>query len=115
MEVFFHILKKSEEVQMNQVRRWIGFEEKMDVIRDEQPKIGVCVLDSGIASHPDFGQRIVLFQDFVDGRMSLYDDYGHGTHIAGISSGNGMRSKGKYRGIAAHTNLVVGKVLNMLF
>ena len=112
MEVFFHILKKSEEIQMNQVRRWIGFEERMDVIRDDQPKIGVCVLDSGIASHPDFGQRIVLFQDFVDGRMSLYDDYGHGTHIAGISSGNGMRSKGKYRGIAAHTNLVIGKVLN---
>lgn len=112
MEVFFHILKKSEEIQMNQVRRWIGFEERMDLIRDDQPKIGVCVLDSGIASHPDFGQRIVLFQDFVDGRMSLYDDYGHGTHIAGISSGNGMRSKGKYRGIAAHTNLVIGKVLN---
>lgn len=97
---------------MNQVRHWIGFEENMDRLGDRDQPVGVCILDSGVEAHPDFGKRIVLFRDFVEERQGLYDDYGHGTHIAGISSGSGLRSKGRYRGIAAHSNLIIGKVLN---
>ena len=95
---------------MNQVRHWIGFEENMDRLGDREQPVGVCILDSGVEAHPDFGKRIVLFRDFVEERQGLYDDYGHGTHIAGISSGSGLRSKGRYRGIAAHSNLIIGKV-----
>lgn len=84
----------------------------MDRLGDREQPVGVCILDSGVEAHPDFGKRIVLFRDFVEERQGLYDDYGHGTHIAGISSGSGLRSKGRYRGIAAHSNLIIGKVLN---
>jgi serine protease AprX len=38
------------------------------------------------------------------------DDYGHGTHIAGIIGGNGLLSWGKYIGIAPKVNLVSVKV-----
>lgn len=95
---------------MNRVREFIGFEEQQD--RPPKKAIGICILDSGIFPHMDFDTRIVDFCDFVGGKLSLYDDYGHGTHIAGISSGSGLRSQGRYRGIAAGTKLMIGKVLN---
>ena len=53
--------------------------------------IGIAVLDSGIYPHPDFNSpdnRIRVFRDFVNYRETPYDDNGHGTHIAGIISGN---------------------------
>lgn len=43
--------------------------------------ITVAVLDTGISRHPDFGSRILGFTDFVNGRVGLYDDDTHGTHV----------------------------------
>ena len=63
-------------------------------------EVGVAVLDTGIYPHPDFEHRIVCFRDYVRGRNSLYDDNGHGTHIAGIIGGDGGISNGKYMGLA---------------
>lgn len=77
--------------------------------------IGVAIIDTGICSHPDFtqgGNRIVCFKDFVHLRTRLYDDYGHGTHVAGIIGGNGFASGGRYRGIAPKCSLIVLKALN---
>ena len=45
--------------------------------------IGIAIIDSGIYNHPDLASRIVYRQSFVAG-LNL-DDYGHGTHVAGIS------------------------------
>ena len=74
--------------------------------------ITVAVLDTGISRHPDFGSRILGFTDFVNGRVGLYDDDTHGTHVTGILAGDGSLSGGKYRGLAPQCSLVIGKVLN---
>lgn len=74
--------------------------------------ITAAVLDTGISRHPDFGKRIVGFRDFVGGRVGIYDDDGHGTHVSGVLGGDGALSGGRYRGIAPQCSLVVGKVLN---
>lgn len=74
--------------------------------------IGIAVLDTGIYAHTDFGKRIRCFEDFVHGRHGLYDDCGHGTHIAGIAAGDGKASGGYYKGIAPEADIIVCKVLD---
>jgi serine protease AprX len=76
--------------------------------------VGVAIIDSGVTSwHDDLGSdRVVHFADFVDFQPSAYDDYGHGTHVAGIIAGSGYDSNGARRGIAPGANLVVLKVLD---
>jgi len=82
--------------------------------------VGVAVIDSGITSwHDDLTaagspttQRIARFVDFVNSRTSPYDDFGHGTHVAGIVGGNGYDSNGARSGIAPGVTLSVLKVLN---
>ncbi|KIR02033.1 Subtilisin-like serine protease [Lachnospiraceae bacterium TWA4] len=43
--------------------------------------IRVAILDTGIAAHPDFDNRIIVFEDFVNKKIYPYDDNGHGTHV----------------------------------
>lgn len=77
--------------------------------------IGVAIVDTGIMGHTDFvsnGNRIVAFKDVIHGRIDMYDDNGHGTHVAGIIGGNGTASEGKYMGIAPKCNLIGIKALN---
>ena len=74
--------------------------------------VTAAILDTGIAKHPDFSQRIVAFADFVNKRNGIYDDEGHGTHVAGILGGDGRLSNGRYQGIAPDCNLVIGKILD---
>ena len=74
--------------------------------------ITAAILDSGIYPHPDLKERIIDFRDFLNGQTGCYDDYGHGTHVAGILAGNGKLSRGRYRGIAPDCRLLPVKVLN---
>lgn len=76
--------------------------------------IGIAIIDSGVTTwHDDLGsERVVHFADFVGYQASPYDDYGHGTHVAGIIAGNGYDSDGARRGIAPGASLVVLKVLD---
>src|SRR4051794_22529422 len=76
--------------------------------------VGVAIIDSGVTSwHDDLGtDRVTHFADFVDYQRTAYDDYGHGTHVAGIIAGSGYDSNGARRGIAPGANLVVLKVLD---
>ncbi len=79
--------------------------------------IGIAVIDSGIAYHDDLAdasgpQRVDRFVDFVGGQSMPYDDYGHGTHVAGIIAGNGHDSDGKRTGIAPAARLIVLKALD---
>ena len=75
--------------------------------------VTVAVLDSGIAAHDDLpGTSVAAFRDFVNGRTTRYDDYGHGTHVAGIIAGKGKDSGGQMAGTAPGAKLVVLKVLD---
>src|SRR3989441_1078886 len=68
--------------------------------------IGVAVIDSGIASHPDLGNRIIASQDFNPNVTGTDDAYGHGTAVAGIIAGDGTASLGHYIGVAPQANLI---------
>ncbi len=77
--------------------------------------IGVAVIDTGITGHPDFiyrRNRIVAFKDIVNGKVGIYDDNGHGTHVCGCLGGDGWESSGHYSGIAPNCNIVAIKALN---
>ena len=81
--------------------------------------IAIAVLDSGIRNtHADFGNRIVASKNFTtEGSVTnVNDNYGHGTHVAGLIAGSGRKSVDKnynttFEGVAPEANLVVGKVL----
>ena len=83
--------------------------------------VGVAVIDSGITSwHNDLGasatsktgQRVAAFVDFVNNQSAKYDDWGHGTHVAGIIAGSGYESYGLRAGIAPQANIVALKALD---
>ena len=74
--------------------------------------VTVAILDTGIGYHPDLTGKVLEYRDFVDGKISAYDDNDHGTHVAGIVSGSGQASNGYYRGVAPGSKLVIGKILN---
>ena len=49
--------------------------------------IGVAIVDSGIAPHSALANKVVANVSFVTGDSSPDDDFGHGTHVAGIIAG----------------------------
>lgn len=105
--------KKEMEYVMDRVKENIHYWCEDIKARNVDGK-GVCtaILDTGLADHPDLRGRVLAFQDLVNGRTGMYDDSGHGTHVAGILAGDGRLSRGKYAGIAPGSELVVVKVLN---
>jgi serine protease AprX len=87
----------------------------------EQPlhasrRVSIAVVDSGVQPHADLpGSRIRKFVDFVNGRTKPYDDFGHGTHVAGIAAGSGLASsflEAPYVGAAPDVDIVALKVLD---
>jgi serine protease AprX len=89
--------------------RWVA-----DQLGLDGAGVGVATVDSGISAwHDDLAaDRIAQFVDFVNGQSTPYDDYGHGTHVAGIIAGSGRDSGGARRGIAPGAHLVVLKALD---
>ena len=89
--------------------RWVRQELKL-----EGRGVGIALIDSGVTpSHDDLDpERVVHFADFVNFRTNQYDDYGHGTHVAGIIAGNGRNSDGARLGVAPAANLIVLKALD---
>ncbi|MEV0455870.1 S8 family peptidase [Catellatospora methionotrophica] len=74
--------------------------------------VTVAVLDTGIdAAHPDLADAVVGAQDFTGSINGVKDLVGHGTHVAGIITGNGSAFNGKYVGVAPDAKLLNGKVL----
>lgn len=82
--------------------------------------IGVALIDSGVFDHSDLngskkGNKIIVYEEsFVGGDAK--DEYGHGTHVAGLLAGNGESSKGtsnthSFRGLAPDVQIVNLKAL----
>lgn len=69
--------------------------------------VTIAFLDTGICPIADFEDRIILFKDFINNSSKAYDDNGHGTHVAGISSSNG-----NYKGIAPKSDIIMLKTLD---
>ena len=76
--------------------------------------VGVAIIDSGIAPLDDFAGRITGFYDFTQGGIPVapFDDYGHGTHVAGLIGSSGKQSNYQYMGIAPNVRMVGLKVLD---
>src|SRR6185503_9735957 len=78
--------------------------------------VTVAVIDSGLEMSTEFTGRVKAFYDFTNGQTtatSAFDDYGHGTHVAGTIAGNGALSTNKaYHGLAPNVQLLVLKVLD---
>ncbi|RMZ60450.1 hypothetical protein D1632_04475 [Chryseobacterium nematophagum] len=75
--------------------------------------VDICVLDTGLEiSHPDFLSRDIEGKSFIDGEDWNRDPNGHGTHCAGVVSGNIRSDNGKRYGIAKDCNLKIAKVLS---
>jgi serine protease AprX len=85
--------------------------------------VGVAVIDTGIAGDiPDFqtpnwqGSRVIASAVTNPCATDANDEYGHGTHVAGLIAGNSLlyppdsRYWGRYMGVAPRANLVSVKV-----
>ena len=79
--------------------------------------VGIAIIDSGISPVGDFGSRITAFYDFtLNGTpqwvMRPYDNYGHGTFVAGLAAGSGANSHELYMGVAPKARLIGLRVLD---
>lgn len=78
--------------------------------------VTVAIIDSGVALGADFGTRLLAQYRFTNGapgaQVLPYDDYGHGTHVAGLIGSSGVSSNNKYAGVAPGVKLLSLKVLD---
>src|ERR1700751_766968 len=85
--------------------------------------IGIALIDSGVSGSADLNggflgmSRVVYSKSFVPGNTSPSDQFGAGTHIAGLIAGNGANFTGPsysrtFKGIAPKANLINLRVLD---
>ena len=72
--------------------------------------IGVAVIDSGVANVPELGGRVVASVDFTG--TNTRDEFGHGTHVAGIIAARGVNAQDDTRGVAPGAHIISLKVLD---
>lgn len=93
----------------------------------EGTDIGIAVLDSGVSQHPDLDSNILQYS-FVNGaypvptiagdQITAYNDgiredkFGHGTHVAGVLSGQGSQSGSQFKGSASGAKVLALQVLD---
>lgn len=92
----------------------IGANYSWEILNLTGRNINIAVIDSGIDyRHPDLGGcmgagcKVLDGYDFVNNDSDPLDDYGHGTHVAGIISANGT-----IRGVAPDSKLYALKSCN---
>nr|WP_308649343.1 S8 family peptidase [uncultured Agathobacter sp.] len=67
--------------------------------------VNIAILDTGVYGHELLNDKIVCFNDYVGGKTKIYDDNGHGTHVAGIICADRI-------GMAENARILVFKVLD---
>jgi hypothetical protein len=73
--------------------------------------IKVAILDTGIdTNHPELMNSYLGGYDFVNNDPYPEDDHGHGTHVAGIITSNGLDADSK--GVAPDVGIYMYKVCN---
>jgi subtilisin family serine protease len=94
---------------MDEIRRAV----LTDGISFDGSGVRIAVIDTGVdPEHPDLTHCVNLEQsESFCLTSSILDRNGHGTHIAGIISGSGEASDGRYKGIAPGAELIIFKVL----
>lgn len=71
----------------------------------------IVILDTGYNyNHPELSSSYLGGQDFVNNDSDPADDNGHGSHVAGIITADGIVSKA--RGVAPDVGIISGKVLD---
>lgn len=101
-----HLVKSVPHIRAGQVWSQLGTRGK---------GITVAVIDTGVDyTHPAFGgtfgpgSKVIGGWDFVNDDADPIDDYGHGTHVAGIIAADG----GGLVGVAPDASIVAYKVLD---
>jgi serine protease AprX len=104
----FGLTTSGTEIQST-LRQTLGLSAKPTPTSVTGAGITVAIIDSGIDARR-FGKRITAFYDFTRGGIPSqpYDDYGHGTHIAGLIG----EDSGPFLGVAPNVNYVGLKVLD---
>src|SRR5688500_14368741 len=77
--------------------------------------VAVALIDSGIYPSAAFDKRIKAFYDFTGGGIRSthpFDDYGHGTHVAGLIGGQQDLTDLAFEGVAPSVQFVGLKVLD---
>jgi serine protease AprX len=79
--------------------------------------VGVAIIDSGMAANSDLNASNVVYSQDFTGSNSTVDQYGHGTHVAGIIAGTGAASSLSkdfytFKGIADNVSIVNLRVLD---
>ena len=98
----------------NTLRETLGLPRASHSLTPSGSGVGVAIIDSGIAPLDDFAGRITGFYDFTKGGIPVaaFDDYGHGTHVAGLIGSSGLLSNNQFQGVAPSVTFVGLKVLD---
>jgi serine protease AprX len=80
--------------------------------------IGIAIIDSGVTTNNDLSLLSIPYsQSYVSNNALTLDQYGHGTHVAGILAGDGAASHGLFgfrnlQGLAPGAKLINLRVLD---
>ena len=99
----FHIMDLNADKQIGADKVWAEGITGTDV--------KVAILDTGIdTDHPELQDSYLGGYDFVNNDPYPEDDHGHGTHVAGIITSNGINANSK--GVAPDAGIYMYKVCN---
>ncbi|WSG39474.1 S8 family serine peptidase [Dactylosporangium sp. NBC_01737] len=71
-----------------------------------------CWTAGSTPATPDLAGAVLGAQDFTGSASGIADKFGHGTHVAGIVTGDGAALSGRYVGVAPDATLLDGKADN---